>query len=65
VYRWRWRAQTEAGIAHPDRDDTFFVANLAVTCSPYQRGEQLAKVNVRIAMAELYDGIDIDADSAA
>ena len=27
----------------PDRDDTFYVADLAVTCSPYQRGEQLVK----------------------
>ena len=36
-------AQTEAGIARPDRDDTCYVADLAVTCSPYERGEQLIK----------------------
>jgi Uma2 family endonuclease len=36
-------AQAEAGIVRPDRDDTFYVADLAVTCSPYQRGEQLVK----------------------
>jgi Uma2 family endonuclease len=128
-------AQTEAGIARPDRDDTYYVADLAVTCSPYQRGEQLVKdpiliveilspgterhdrrtklpvyrdiesvreillidsesvyaeilrregdrwitelvqgrdatlrlasVDLQIAMAELYEGIDIDADNAA
>jgi Uma2 family endonuclease len=128
-------AQAEAGIVRPDRDDTYYVADLAVTCSPYQRGEQLVKdpvliveilspgterhdrrtklpvyrdiesveeillidsesiyaeilrregdrwitelvrgrdailrlssVDVQIAMAELYEGIDIDADSAA
>jgi Uma2 family endonuclease len=128
-------AQTEAGIVRPDRDDTFYVADLAVTCTPYQRGEQLVKepiliveilspgterhdrrtklpayraigsvseillidsesvfaeilrrdgdrwitelvqgrdailrlasVDLQIAMAELYEGIDIDADAAA
>jgi Uma2 family endonuclease len=128
-------AQTEAGIAWPDRDDTYYVADLAVTCSPYQRGEQLVRdplliveilspgterhdrrtklpvyrdiesvkeillidsesiyaeilrregdrwitelvrgrdailrlssVDLQIAMAELYEGIDIDADYAA
>ena len=128
-------AQTEAGIARPDRDDTYYVADLAVTCSPYRRGEQLVKdpvliveilspgterhdrrtklpvyrdiesveeillidsesiyaeilrredehwitelvrgrdavlrlssVDLQIAMAELYEGIDIDADDAA
>jgi Uma2 family endonuclease len=36
-------AQTEAGIARPNRDDTYYVADLAMTCSPYQRGEQLVK----------------------
>jgi Uma2 family endonuclease len=36
-------AQTEAGIVRPDRDDTFYAADLAVTCSPYQRGEQLVR----------------------
>jgi Uma2 family endonuclease len=35
--------QTEAGIVPPDRNDTFFVADLAVTCSRYQRGEQFLK----------------------
>jgi Uma2 family endonuclease len=34
-------AQTEAEIARHDRDDACYVADLAVTCSPYQRGEQL------------------------
>ena len=33
--------QTEAGIVRPDREDTFYVADLAVTCRPYQRGEQM------------------------
>lgn len=28
-------AQTEAGILHPDRADTFFVADAGVTCAPY------------------------------
>ena len=41
-------AQTEAGIVRPDRDDTYYVADLAVTCSPYQRGEQLVKDPVLI-----------------
>jgi Uma2 family endonuclease len=128
-------AQAEAGIVRADRDDTYYVADLAVTCSPYQRGEQLVKepiliveilspgterhdrrtklpayraigsvseillidsesvfaeilrregdrwitelvqgrdailrlasVDLQIAMAELYEGIDIDADNAA
>ena len=35
--------QTEAGIVRPGRNDTFYVADLAVTCSPYRRGEQLLK----------------------
>ncbi len=34
-------AQTEAGIARPDRDDSFYVADVAVSCRPYERGEQL------------------------
>jgi Uma2 family endonuclease len=131
--RWPCSAQTEAGIVRPDRDDTFYVADLAVTCSPYRRGEQLVKdliveilspgtekhdrqvkvpayrdigsvneillidsesiyaeifrreggrwitelvqrrdvtlrlssVDLQIAMAELYDGIDIEAENAA
>jgi Uma2 family endonuclease len=40
--------QAEAGIVRPDRDDTFYVADLAVTCSPYQRGEQLVKEPILI-----------------
>jgi Uma2 family endonuclease len=34
-------AQVEAGIARPDRDDTCYVADLAVICTPPQRGDQL------------------------
>jgi Uma2 family endonuclease len=33
-------AQSEAGAVPPGRDDTFYVADLSVTCSRYQRGEQ-------------------------
>src|SRR5690348_9284930 len=33
-------AQIEAGILHPDRADTFFVADIAVTCEPYAPGSQ-------------------------
>ncbi len=33
--------QVEAGIARPDRDDTCYVADLAVTCKPPRRGDQL------------------------
>ncbi|HEY1301315.1 MAG TPA: Uma2 family endonuclease [Stellaceae bacterium] len=33
--------QVEAGIARPDRDDTCYIADLAVTCKPPQRGDQL------------------------
>ncbi len=36
-------AQTEAGIARPDRDDSCYIADIAVTCRPYQRGEQLVR----------------------
>jgi Uma2 family endonuclease len=36
-------AQTEAGIARPDRDDSCYVADLAVTCRPDKRGEQLVE----------------------
>ena len=32
--------QIKAGILHPDRSDTFFVADIAVTCAPYQPGDQ-------------------------
>src|SRR5712691_1193906 len=31
----------KAGIARPDRDDTCYVADLAVTCKPPRRGDQL------------------------
>jgi len=44
-------AQTEAGIVRPDRDDTYYVADLAVTWSPYRRGEQL--VNAPILIVEI------------
>jgi Uma2 family endonuclease len=33
--------QGEAGIVRPDRDDTCYVADLAVSCSPPERGQQL------------------------
>jgi Uma2 family endonuclease len=33
--------QIEAGIARPDRDDTCYIADLAVTCKPPRRGDQL------------------------
>jgi Uma2 family endonuclease len=36
-------AQTEAGITRPDRNDSLYVADIAVTCRPYERGEQLVK----------------------
>jgi Uma2 family endonuclease len=36
-------AETEAGIAHPDRSDSCYIADLAVTRRPYQRGEQLVE----------------------
>ena len=32
--------QTEAGVLNPDRADTFFVADLGVTCAPYDRRRQ-------------------------
>ena len=34
-------AQAEAGIARTDRADSCYIADLAVTCRPFQRGEQL------------------------
>ncbi len=34
-------AEIEAGIARPDRDDSFYIADLAVSCRPYRQGEQL------------------------
>jgi Uma2 family endonuclease len=36
-------AQVEAGIVPTGCDDAFYVADLAVTCSRYQRGEQFVK----------------------
>jgi Uma2 family endonuclease len=33
--------QSEAGIVKPDRDDTCYIADLAVTCTPAERGQQL------------------------
>lgn len=33
--------QSEAGIASPDRDDTCYIADLAVSCAPLERGQQL------------------------
>ena len=33
--------QVEAGIARPDRDDTCYIADLAVTCKPPRRSDQL------------------------
>ena len=33
--------QSEAGIAKPDRSDTCYIADLAVTCTPSERGQQL------------------------
>ena len=41
-------AQTEAGIAWPDRDDSFYVADVAVSCRPYERGEQLVREPILI-----------------
>ena len=40
--------QTEAGIVRPDREDAFYVADLAVTCRPYQRGEQMVEEPILI-----------------
>ena len=35
--------QSEAGIAKPDRDDTCYIADLAVSCTPAERGQQLLR----------------------
>ena len=35
--------QSEAGIARPDRDDTCYIADLAVSCTPAERGQQLLR----------------------
>ena len=40
--------QVEAGIARPDRHDTCYVADLAVTCHPPLRGDQLIRDPVLI-----------------
>ena len=34
------RTGTEAGILDPDRNDTYFVADIGVTCAPYDRQRQ-------------------------
>ena len=36
-------AHGEAGIVRPDRDDTFYVADIAVTCDPLQPDDQLIR----------------------
>jgi Uma2 family endonuclease len=36
-------AQIEAGIARFDRDDSFYIADVAVSCQPYRQGEQLVQ----------------------
>ncbi|MGH7062577.1 MAG: Uma2 family endonuclease [Stellaceae bacterium] len=41
-------AQTEAGILRPDREDSFYVADIAVTCLRYRPGEQLVKEPILI-----------------
>ena len=35
--------QSEAGIARPDRDDTCYIADLAVSCTPAERAQQLLR----------------------
>lgn len=40
--------QSEAGIAQPDRNDTCYIADLAVTCTPPARGQQLIEDPVLI-----------------
>jgi Uma2 family endonuclease len=35
--------QSEAGIARPDRNDTCYIADLTVTCTPPERGQQLLR----------------------
>jgi Uma2 family endonuclease len=41
-------AQIEAGIARPDHDDSFYVADIAVSCQPYTQGEQLVQEPILI-----------------
>jgi Uma2 family endonuclease len=36
--------QSEAGIPRPDRNDTCYIADLAVTCTPPERGQQLLRI---------------------
>src|SRR4051812_42428506 len=54
------RALVEAGILHPDRADTFFVADIAVTCAPYELasqsvGEPLLLIEVLSPSTERHD----------
>ena len=37
------RAAMEAGVVRPDRADSFFVADIAATCAPYQPGRQFVQ----------------------
>ncbi len=37
------RVQVEAGISRPGRQDTCYIADLAVTCHPHERGAQLVQ----------------------
>ena len=37
------RAQVEAGVPRSDRNDTCYIADLAVTCRPHERGAQLVR----------------------
>ena len=41
-------AQIEAGIARLDRDDSFYIADVAVSCQPYRQGEQLVQEPILI-----------------
>jgi Uma2 family endonuclease len=49
-------AEIEAGIARPDRDDSFYIADLAVSCRPCRRGEQL--VPDPILIVEILSGTE-------
>jgi Uma2 family endonuclease len=40
--------QSEAGIVRPDRDDTCYIADLAVTCTLPERGQQFLRDSVLI-----------------
>jgi Uma2 family endonuclease len=53
-------AEIGAGIARPDRDDNFYIADLAVSCQPYRQGEQLVPdpiliIEIRSSGTERYD----------